>query len=53
MQAALAAANEDAGYLADAAEMLMQKWGSDDVVMFDFARISAVIEHYRARVGAS
>lgn len=27
---------------------------SDDVVMFDFARISAVIEHYRARVeGAS
>lgn len=53
LQTALAAANEDAAYLARAAENLMRKWGSDNIVLYDFAEISAVIEHYRARVGAS
>jgi len=53
LRAALADANEDAEYLSWAAETLMQKWGSDELTMIDFARISAVIECRRARVGGA
>ena len=51
LRTALAAANEYAEYLSRAAAVLMQKWGSDELTMIDFARISAVIECRRARVG--